>query len=308
MTVTSPVSGFTILLYHGVSRCHHRGIENCSRKHISADRFDEEMQLLATTGRVGALTELLADLEQGRSVAGRVAVTFDDGFENNYSVAFPILQRHGVPATFFLTTGFIGSSRVFWVDKLEYLLNETHAEIIAVTTMGREFDLTSPDARQTTLTEIKRALKRQPALVDATIADIERSAGVVPHYDYADYRMMSWDQVRDMHRSGLCAFGPHTVDHTILSHVSRPEKERQVRESKARLEHELSAPVTVFAYPEGQQDHFDDDVVDIVRRAGFSAAVSAIFGCNTTGTSRYHLHRNMVEFAAPFDACLRGVA
>ena len=281
--------------------------ENCSRKHIAAADFDALMQFLASCGRVGALTELLSDMEHGRPVAGRVAVTFDDGFENNYSVAFPILQKHRVPATFFLTTGFIGSSRVFWVDKLEYLLNETPAERLALTTTGGEFPLTSTAAREHALRAIKHALKRQPMLIDDTLAEIEACAGVAPEYSCPDYRMMTWDQAREMQRSGLCDFGPHTVDHAILSHVTSREKERQILGSKATLERELAVAASVFAYPEGQQDHFDDEAIEMVRRAGFSAAVSAIFGVNTPATSKYRLYRNMVEFAAPFQQCVEGM-
>src|SRR3990172_7617943 len=250
---------FTILLYHGVSRSVHRGIENCSRKHVSAEHFEAQMRFLATMGRVAALGDLLADCEKGLPAGGRVAVTFDDGFENNYSVAFPILRRHGVPATFFLSTGFIGSSRVFWVDKLEYLLNEAAVNAFESAVLGREFLLASLERRAAALREIKGALKRQPALVDDTIAELEALAEAPLRYDYPDYRMMDWHQVREMHRSGLCEFGAHTIDHTILSHVPHAEKVLQVRQSKATLEGELGTPVTLFAYPEGQADHFDDE-------------------------------------------------
>ena len=261
MTTGMADAAFTILLYHGVSRAVHRGIENCSRKHIAAEDFDAQMGLLAKTGRVGALTDLLAEWRQGRPVRGHVAVTFDDGFENNYSVAFPILQRHGVPATLFLSTGFIGSSRVFWVDKLEYLLNEVSVEHIVLTAVGRRLSLASLDLRATALRDIKRELKRCPALVDDTIAELEALPGVTPKYDYPDYGMLNWDQVREMQRSGLCEFGGHTVDHAILSRLPRAEKEFQVCQSKTTLEEELGRPVALFAYPEGQQDHFDDEVV-----------------------------------------------
>ena len=73
------------------------------------------------------------------------------------------------------------------------------------------------------------------------------------------------------------------------------------------MEEELGRPVALFAYPEGQQDHFNDEVIDVVRQAGFAAAASAIFGQNTAATSLYWLQRNMVEFVAPFDNCLTGL-
>ena len=112
--------------------------------------------------------------------------------------------------------------------------------------------------------------------------------------------------MREMHCSGLCDFSGHRVSHTILSHVSRSEQELEVRQSKATLEEELGETAALFAYPEGQRNHFDESVVEVVWQAGFVAAASAIFGLNTPRASTFHLHRNMVDFVAPFNQCLEG--
>lgn len=295
---------FVILLYHGVSRTVPQGIENCSKKHISPEEFTCQMEHLAADYVVLPLSEVLVLKQKGSLPKRTAVVTFDDGFENNYSTAFPILQRYGIPATFFLTTGFISTHRVFWVDKLECLLNELPHANLNLETLGRQYWLGSLSDRIYALHELKRFLKATPGLVCEAIEELERLSRSSATYEHEDYRTLTWDQVRDMNKSNLCEFGAHTVDHAILSHLSRSEKEYQIFTSKRTLEEELGEEVFLFSYPEGQKDHYDEETIQILRSAGFSSSPTAIFGFNTCATSDYHLRRNMVELTAPFDECL----
>ena len=233
-------------------------------------------------------------------------MTFDDGFENNHSVAFPILQQHGIPATFYLSTGFIGSPRVFWVDKVEYLLNESPLRALTLDSLAAGYTLDSPQNRKRALAEIKGRLKSEPALVGQTIAEMEAVCQTPNRYDYEDYRTLSWDQVREMNHSELYRFGSHSVDHAILSQFSRPEKEHQIRASKETLEDELQEEIHDFSYPEGRSMDYDAETIELLEAAGFTSSPSAEFGVNTEHTSVYHLKRNMVGFTASFEACLDG--
>lgn len=299
-----PGNKFVILLYHGVTRATHRGIENCSRKHLPVDEFARQMEYLAANHTVLRLSELLALSRNGGLPPRTVAVTFDDGFENNYSVAVPVLQHYGIPATFFLATGFIDTDRTFWVDKVEYLLNESPLTTLRLETLGRRYSLHSLSEKEKALWDIKRILKGTPGLVDEVIDELERISHSPTKYGYEDYRTLTWDQVRAMHKSGLCEFGAHTVDHAILSHLSRLEKEYQIFASKRMVEDKLGEEIDLFSYPEGQESHYDEETIQILQAAGFSSSSTAIFGVNTGTTSDYHLRRNMVGFTAPFRQCL----
>lgn len=297
---------FVILLYHGVTREDHSGIQNASRKHLPASEFERQIRVLSERHQPLPLSDLLARREAGTLPDDAVAVTFDDGFENNHSVAMPILERHGVPATFYLATGFVGSDRTFWVDKLEYLLNETPRDEVKLSTLETSFHLTSKGDRLEALDEIKGALKEDSRLVDPVVDEMEGVAQVDPAYDYPDYETMSWNQVRDLDGRDLFEVGAHTVDHAILAHLSPEEQERQIVHSKRTLERELDREVTLFSYPEGQPDHYDEDTVELLRKNGFRSSPAATFGVNGPDTSPFHLHRNMVGFTAPFEACLEG--
>lgn len=299
-----PEARFVILLYHGVSEAKHRGIENCSGKHVPAWEFARDMEHLAKNYTVLPLSTLLESRQNLTLPPRAVAVTFDDGFENNYTVAFPVLQKYDIPATFYLSTGFIGARRIFWVDKIEYLLNESPLECLRLETLGKTYSLRTLSDRVGALREIKHSLKTVPGRVEETLAELEQACRVQTRYDYLDYRTLTWDQVREMRRSGLCDFGAHTVDHAILSHLSREEKIYQIEASKRQLEAELREPVSLFSYTEGLQHHYDAETVDLLQRAGFSSAPTAIYGVNTATTSEYHLHRNMVGMTASFRDCV----
>lgn len=297
---------FTILLYHGVSRASHRGIENFSQKHVSAAEFDRHMRHLRRHYVTLSLPELLDRSRDGTVPEDCVCVTFDDGFENNWSVAFPILERYGIPATFFLATGFIGTTRTFWVDKVEYLLNETRRSRVEVPSLMGVWGLSSDAERRNAVQQIKALVKSGRAHPDCVVAELEAAAGVEPRYDYLDYRMMTWDQVREMRASGLCTFGAHTVNHSIMSHLSPSAKRTEVGLSKRALESELNAETDLFSYPEGQEEHFDEETVTVLREAGYRASPTAMFGRNQEKSCPFHLRRNMVGFTAPFEQALEG--
>ncbi len=295
---------FIILLYHGVSDQPHKGIENCSHKHISVDDFAAQLQTLKAHYRVFSLPDLLQQKHHGALPENAVALTFDDGFANNYSLAFPLLQQFDLPATFYLASGFINTRRSFWVDKLEYLINESPLSSLEIDSLQKQFSLQSLEDRKTTLQAIKSALKSASALIEKTVAELEQICQVSPDYDYADYRLLSWDQVREMAQSGLCEFGGHTVDHVILSHLPAAEKQVQIAQCKATLETELNRPIRLFSYPEGQSCHYDESCIEVLKKQGFTSSPSAIFGVNNDKQSDFHLYRNMVGFTAPFLQCL----
>ncbi len=295
---------FVILLYHGVTQARHRGIENCSGKHLPKEEFRQQMDRLSTEYTVLPLRELAARKGHGTLPPHSVAVTFDDGFENNFSVAFPILKQFGIPATFFLSTGFIGTGRLFWVDRLEYLLNETSRGQVEVAAFQETFPLHTLQEKRTALKAIKRRLKEEMHLIEATLEGLSRECAVASQDYYEDYRTLTWEQVRQMHRSGLCDFGVHTVDHAILSRLPSAEKEFQIRAAKKNLEEVLGEEVDSFSYPEGLTQHFDRDTMERVKKAGFRNATTAIFGVNTAQTDDYLLNRNMVGMPYSFQECL----
>lgn len=304
---------FKILLYHGVTTAKQKGIENFSQKHISLKDFKRQMNYLASNYDVRSLRDLLKLKHEKRIPKDAIAVTFDDGFKNNYLNAYPILSKYNIPATFYLSTRFIGSDEVFWVDKIEYLINKTTRDKLYIQMLGAEYQLESAQGEMestknkiSAILDIKSKLKCTPALINATIIELEEKCETDKRYIHEDYKTMDWDDVRDMDRTGIFEFGSHTVDHEIMSHLHREQKKYQIYSSKHILEKELGKKIDLFSYPEGQDEHFDRETIEILKSAGFISSPSAIFGTNYVDTDNFRLKRNMVGYTAPFDACIEG--
>jgi len=220
-----------------------------------------------------------------------LALTIDDGFEDNYTFAWPLLKRHGIPATVFLATDFVDSGRPPWPTQIAEILDRT-----ALNAMSFPFP-----ARIGNVVEklsARRALQRQWAILppaerlrnlDALRAHLRVPAGT-------KYRGLTWGQIREMHEHGV-RFGSHTVFHSYLPSSSDVVVREELGSSKSRIERELREPCRLFAYPDGA---FDDRSIEAARVAGFEAAVTQVKGSNVAATSSYTLRRIEVPFHDPF--------
>jgi peptidoglycan/xylan/chitin deacetylase (PgdA/CDA1 family) len=274
---------FQILVYHRVAD---DGDTSGSATTIAG--FERQMQCVRRHFHPMSLTSLLSATERREIPSRAIAVTFDDGYEDVFTHALPILRRYEIPATVYLATDYIEQGRPMWNDRLAAAIGTTtRREIGPVLDLG-PLPLGTPVERNAALRSIlEKTKRRHPAERDAVAAEIERRLEVDPN---GAPRMLRWDQVERMHRAGV-EFGAHTVHHPILSCVSAEEAWREIAESKRVVESHVQAPVRHFAYPNGTRRDFDDTTRALVERAGFSSAVSTIFGVNTAETDRYCLRR-----------------
>ncbi len=110
-----------IFLFHGVIRGNRYEVRNCSRKHLTVDRFVAILDRLCKRGVPVSMEDIVVSTREARALPPRAfAVTFDDGFENNFSVAVPLLEARKIPATFYVTSGFIDTNGSSWIDMIEY--------------------------------------------------------------------------------------------------------------------------------------------------------------------------------------------
>lgn len=263
----------------------------------SADVFREQMRYIARHFRPLTFRELADRIERGLPVErGSVIVTFDDGYEDNYTIAFPILREVGVPATFFLATGHVDRGTPYRYDWFAHALLCGRGRIAAAE-IGIEREMPGGSAERqalvaTALNRLKALTQaRQDALIDRVCADL---ALPIPAAD-ARCRPMQWAQAREMARAGM-EFGSHGVTHRMLAKLSDAEIAAEVLESKAAIERETGATVTVISYPVGGTDAFDQRVIDASRAAGYRFACSYLSGTNRAGAwQQYALRRLKVE-------------
>jgi peptidoglycan/xylan/chitin deacetylase (PgdA/CDA1 family)/CelD/BcsL family acetyltransferase involved in cellulose biosynthesis len=275
-----------ILYYHGVNDERHPFFDA-----ISTSLFEQQMRYLARHYKVVPLAEATRLLEEGGRPEMVVAVTFDDGYRDNYENAFPILNRYGLPATIFLTTGSLDSGEPLWFEQLAEAIQKTTREYIDLEfDIPRRFWLRTEAERLESKRRIFGLLRQMDtAACQERLEEVRRLLGPVAASERRN-RMLTWDQVRKMKANGI-DFGGHTVTHPFLSRLAPDKALWEVTECKRRIEEELQQPAGYFAYPNGQPEDFAASNKELLRAAGYRAAVTTIWGMNYQSSDRMELRR-----------------
>ena len=257
---------------------------------ISTALFEAEMEFLHSHYRVVSLPELLRRLA-GEVTEPVLAITFDDGYRDNYQYAFPILQRCGLPATIFLTTGSMDTGESLWFEQLAVAVKSTSREFIDLETApARRIWLRTQAERLDGNAEIFSVLRRLPdAERRRLLADVLCQLAVADDGE-RHRKMLTWDEVRLMSANGI-TFGGHTVNHPFLSRLTSDGIRWEVSECKRRIEDELQLPADYFAYPNGREEDFGLSNKALIQEAGYRAAVTTIWGVNYCSTDPFELRR-----------------
>lgn len=258
---------------------------------VDAARFDLVCRWMRQWFDVLPLDAAVRRLGQGTLPARAAAITFDDGYEDNCSVALPILRRHGLPATFFVTTGFLDGG-CMWNDRIVEAIRGAAPGTLDLAAIGHpEFGAHRIDDDGSRRAAIGAILPRAKYLAPQQRLGFSLRLAELAQAPIPAGLMMSSDQVRALHRAGM-QIGAHTVNHPILARLGRDEALREIDGSRRHLESITGAPVTLFAYPNGRPgDDYDDASVTLVREAGFEAAVSTTWGAAHRDSDRFQLPR-----------------
>lgn len=279
-----------VLTYHRVLPEMARDSAPGPRDSLYSGEFEQQIAHIAQHYHVATGEEVRAFLARESSLTPySVYITFDDGFENNYTEAFPILQRYSISAAFFLTSGLIGRSEAtLWFDKLDAILSTTGWGNVSRSLVRRD----APKEIQDEL-QLRRWLKRlsQPQR-DDVISGLGREYGLTGFEakNAKASRLMTWDQVREMAAHGM-TIGSHTASHQVLSSATPEEVRNELVTSRKKIEEEIGRPCWCFAYPNGTAADFRLSDKEAVRSAGYACAFTQISGFINTNTDRYGLPR-----------------
>ncbi len=216
-------------------------------------------------------------------------LTFDDGYRDNLAYARPVLARHGVPWTLFVTSDFAdGRGRLWWVE-LERAV--ARLDSVRVTLGGRGIDLParSPQEKAMAFEALYRDLRGgDEARLLHEIAGHCRAAGLAPGLLAKDL-CLGWDELRDLSRDPSVTIGAHTVSHPMLAKHAVNHAAREIAEGRARIEAELGRPVRHFSYPVGDPSSAGAREFALARSQGFATAVTTRPGHLFAGHAG-HLH------------------
>ena len=228
-----------------------------------------------------------------------IAVTFDDGYADNFLNALPILEEVGVPVTFFVSTGHLDARQEYWWDELERIilgelaLPETFTSDDSGLTM--HWPTGSLAEREKFYAALMPLMKKMTAdRRNDFLSQLRLWAGT-DDAGRSAYRSMTSEELQQLASSDWVTIGAHTVTHSRLSALAEERQREEIFTSRSQLETLLGRPVTTFSYPYGRKDDYNHTSINICREAGFVRAAANFYGLNYRWTDPMQVPRYLVR-------------
>ncbi|MBV9868592.1 MAG: polysaccharide deacetylase family protein [Abitibacteriaceae bacterium] len=243
----------------------------------SSEVFQQQMEFVRRNFEVLSFEDLEHCQREGRPWPKRsVIITFDDGYRDNYTHAFPILKALKLPAAIFISTSYMGDcTKLFWWDLVAYCFKHTkRSEVEFPQVHHQPLPLTSARDRHRAILRILRWAKQVPDEVKNQFIDqLAASLEIELPSDIAAGMHLTWEQIKEMADGGI-EFGSHTVTHPILANVNEAQLETEICESKKIIEQHLGKEVLVISYPDGRKPHYNEQVQQLAKAAGFHFGIA----------------------------------
>lgn len=252
-----------------------------------AKTFDRMLKWIRAQFRVLDPLEACDRLYDGSLPSRAAAITFDDGYRDNFEVALPILQRHRLSAAFFVSTGFLDGSLMF-NDRVIEAIRRTGRPSLAIPGREARVPIRNVEERRAAIDAAIASIKHlEPTQREARVIELEATLGSVAVRDL----MMTPDQVAGLHRAGM-RIGGHTRTHPILLSLDDSQAEREIAGSLDDLQGIIGERTEMFAYPNGKfGGDFDDRHIAMIEAAGCRYAFTTHSGAATATSGRYLLPR-----------------
>ncbi|BAZ09727.1 polysaccharide deacetylase [Calothrix sp. NIES-4071] len=303
-----------ILLYHRVTELGSDPWSLC----VSPQHFAEHLEVLQKLGVTVPLQQMNHTLQSGKRLERQVVVTFDDGYADNLHNAKPLLERYGIPATIFLTTGYMVQEEEFWWDELDRILLQPGClpSVLSLSVSGRNYkwelskdgDYSEQDyqynrrlnwkkknissIRHSIYYSLYKLLYSLPKHERAHLIDQIRIWAGASTQVRPTHCTLTQSQMLELAQGELIEIGAHTITHPFLATLPSQAQQEEITSSKTLLEEILERRITSFAYPHG---NFGSETKTIVQEAGFSCACSTTTGNVRKNSDRYALPRVVVE-------------
>lgn len=284
-----------IFLFHGVISRRRHQVRNYTRKHLPADDFASLISSLKEYGQPVSMQDIVeATNRQTALPKNAFAITFDDGFLNNLTIAAPILKQFQVPATFYVTSSFIEFNTMSWIDQIEYAFEVN--EKVEVHLPNWQGVAETASQKIELLNWIRKYVKSNPNVDPYQFAQMVcNQIGVAESLPDVELdQKMNWRQLKELDADPLFMVGGHSHTHRILSYLPIDELQMEIKTSIELLEKNLNRKITHYSYPEGLSYCYSDEVINELRKHGVVCSPSAEYGINKIGDDLFHLKRILV--------------
>ncbi len=283
-----------IFLFHGVVPKHKFKIRNYIRKHIDVNRFKSIIRDLKFKGTAISMNEV-TNIIQNKKVFPEFSysITFDDGFENNLSLAAPILLESNIPFIIYVTTSFVEKQEMSWIDKIEYAVESTIYKKIKLPWDKKVYNINTIKNKKEILSSIRFFVKNSKDLdQNLVVIDIFKQLGIdkISKDKFLDSKI-SWRQISKYSNHDLISFGGHSHNHRILSHLSDDEIRFEISKCLDLLKSMGNINTYHFSYPEGLKNCYSKKVISILKKFEVKCCPTAISGLNSNNSDLFELKR-----------------
>lgn len=261
---------------------------------IDTDVFGRQIEYLSRNFNLISLKDFFKILNREIIVKRPLLLTFDDGYLDNYTDAYPILKKYSAPAVVFLTTDFIDNKMWIWHDIYRHIVEKTPLKEIEVNLNGYRHKWSFENNLE------KRKIRRNIHYLYKDLPHSERIQKLrdlakllkvdIPEHPTDKYAPLSWDNIKEMSKNNI-EFGSHTCTHEILSKLKNEDAHYELLQSKKRIEEELQLEVNAFAYPNGQEEDFTDETKILLKKSGYKLAFTTLNGLNNVTTDKFSIRR-----------------
>lgn len=281
---------------------------------IPAEVFEKQMRFMLKHFTPIKPSEVLSAL---KTPGLYFAVTFDDGFEDNYTVAAPILSKLGMEGGFYVVSDFVDTDKLFWWEQLAYLLRHTEHSTLDVNKVHKawvekevleplisfEDDTKKNDAQAALSAALRHS---SPSDIPEIMSSLSEQLNVELQLSGREHPLMSWQQINDLKNRGF-DIGGHTATHVNLGEAQASDYQAEIFDAKSNLEKELGQVAPTFAYPYGSFAHYTEEASQAVKEAGYQCAFTTNHGIVTEESDVFELPRFMLNKGWGF-ACAYNVA
>lgn len=249
------------------------------RNHV----FEAQMKFVKENFEIISFNELLKLSKEKKWDKEKryCAITFDDGWLDNYTYAYPVLKKNDIPATIFLPTAFIETHEWFWPEKMSFVLWQfykrkmSQEQIASMNSIGDKHPWLIHNYGGSVQDKIDSAIETCKVLRDEEIQNVIVDMIAASRLTFSQERLlMNWAEIREMSESGI-SFGSHSCNHKILTRLSVTELKKEIEDSMAVLQARGLRYVPVFCYPNGD---YTPEIADLVKKAGYEAAITTVSG------------------------------
>lgn len=278
-----PLPWLTVLTYHRVADPEMEQAVDRDVIDATPAQFEDQIAYLARNYTIIGVDELLHYTRTGVMAPNSVLITFDDGYRDALTTAVPILRRYGARAVFFIATRYPDSGRLFWWDRIGYLVRHTPRPRLEVD-YPRPLTIDLEPDREAAIRRAIAIAKREPDIDLDTFVEVLANASGAPWDAALERRLasrliMTWEDVRQLVDLGMDVES-HTRTHRILTHLDTEDAAWELFGSREDLRHRLGYAPRAVAYPVGAPLVHRPDIMDSIRKAGYALGYTNCTGSN----------------------------